>query len=349
MSKTKILVTGAGGFIGGAIIEKLILDWDQFEGYAGIRRWASAARIGRFPTNFVHCDIMDKSDIEKALDEVSVVIHCAVGPPDVTINGTKNLLEVCKEKGIDHFVYISSVDVYGESEGDLTEDVKIEKSGNTYGDSKVDAEEVCYSYMDEGVPVTIVRPAIVYGPFSKLWTVRFAERLKSGAWGFFEEADGYCNLIYIDDLVTSILSMINNEEAIGEIYNIVGDDVISWNEYFEALNNELGYPKLEKINSAKSKFRTKLFQPVRSVAKFALNTFPELVQTLYTKYDWSKNIMQKTKKDLNLVPTANELKLYSRKARYRNVKVKDTAGVKFTSMSDGVKTSVKWLKHHRII
>lgn len=50
MKKSNILVTGAGGFIGGAFIEKLIQSWDEFEGYAGIRRWASAARIGRFKT-----------------------------------------------------------------------------------------------------------------------------------------------------------------------------------------------------------------------------------------------------------------------------------------------------------
>lgn len=309
MSKTNILVTGAGGFIGGAFIEKLIQNWDQFEGYAGIRRWASAARIGRFKTNFVLCDIMDVDSIEKALDNISVVIHCAVGPPDVTIEGTRNLLEAAKKKNIDHFIYISSVDVFGENEGDLSEDFKLVKSGNAYGDSKVDAEAVCNSYIEQGLPVTIIRPAIVYGPFSKLWTVRFAERLESGAWGFFEQANGYCNLTYIDDLVESVLNLVNNNKAFGNAYNIVSDDSVTWNEYFDSLNNALGLPKLKKINSAKSSFKTKLFQPVRSVAKFALNKFPALVQTFYTKYDWSKRIMQKTKTDLNLVPTSNELKL----------------------------------------
>ncbi|MBO6536639.1 MAG: NAD(P)-dependent oxidoreductase [Balneolaceae bacterium] len=349
MKKSNILVTGAGGFIGGAFIEKLIQSWDEFEGYAGIRRWASAARIGRFKTNFVLCDIMDTDSIEKALDDMSVIIHCAVGPPDVTVEGTRNLLEAAKKKNIDHFIYISSVDVYGENEGELSEELKLTKSGNAYGDSKIDAEAVCNSYIEQGLAVTIVRPAIVYGPFSKLWTVRFAERLQSGAWGFFDQADGYCNLTYIDDLVESVLSLVNKKEAFGNAYNIISDDSITWNQYFDELNNALDLPKLQKINSVKSNFKTKLFQPVRSVAKFALNKFPDLVQTFYTKYEWSKKIMQKTKTDLNLVPTSNELKLYNRKAIYKNENIKKVTSINFTSMKEGVETSVKWLKHHRIV
>lgn len=173
--------------------------------------------------------------------------------------------------------------------------------------------------------------------------------MQSGAWGFFDQADGYCNLTYIDDLVESVLSLVNKKEAFGNAYNIISDDSITWNQYFDELNNALDLPKLQKINSVKSNFKTKLFQPVLSVAKFALNKFPDLVQTFYTKYEWSKKIMQKTKTDLNLVPTSNELKLYNRKAIYKNENIKKVTSINFTSMKEGVETSVKWLKHHRIV
>ena len=76
-------------------------------------------------------------------------------------------------------------------------------TGGEYGDSKIDAEKLCFEYLAKGVPITILRPSIIYGPFSNTWVVRTAQRLQSGNWGVFDKyGNGICNLIYVDDLVS---------------------------------------------------------------------------------------------------------------------------------------------------
>src|SRR6266566_699347 len=77
-SDRPILVTGAGGFIGGRVVEVL-------HGLAGVsvrasvRRWGSAVRIGRLPVDIVLCDITDTAQVRTAMEGIGAVIHCALG------------------------------------------------------------------------------------------------------------------------------------------------------------------------------------------------------------------------------------------------------------------------------
>jgi uncharacterized protein YbjT (DUF2867 family) len=86
-SRRTILVTGAGGFIGGRTVEILHRLGDT-EVRAGVRRWSGAARIGRFPVDIVHCDILQPDSIARAVEGVDAVVHCAVGDREVTVRGT---------------------------------------------------------------------------------------------------------------------------------------------------------------------------------------------------------------------------------------------------------------------
>ena len=97
-SERSVLVTGAGGFIGGRVVEALHLTGGT-RVRAGVRRWASAARIGRFPVELAHCDVMESDSLANALTGVSAVVHCAVGDREVTVEGTRNLLEAARRAG----------------------------------------------------------------------------------------------------------------------------------------------------------------------------------------------------------------------------------------------------------
>ena len=93
-----ILVTGASGFIGGSFIEKMYLGGRK-NIKAGIHSWGSAARIGRFPVEIVKMDLMDSKSLEKALEGVTEIVHCAKGTEEITVTGTRNLLQLALNKG----------------------------------------------------------------------------------------------------------------------------------------------------------------------------------------------------------------------------------------------------------
>ena len=180
-----ILVTGAGGFIGGWIVEMLHLS-QLAHVRAGIRSWSSAARLARFPIEIALCDVMDKKSIALAMSGASCVIHCVSGSSEAIIQGTGNMLEMAQAQKMGRFVHLSTTEVYGNVNGEIDETFPFKSMGNPYGDAKIEAEKLCWEHYQRGLPVTVVRPSIVYGPFSTDWTVVFTQRLLSKNWGIFK-------------------------------------------------------------------------------------------------------------------------------------------------------------------
>ena len=176
-----IFVTGAGGFIGGRVVEVLQgLEVGTVKG--GVRRWASCARIGRLPVDLVKCDIREADQVSAALEGVTHIVHCAVGDLSSTVEGTRTLLQGAADAGAKRIVHLSTVDVYGDQLGEIDESKPLMSKGQDYGDSKIAAEKVCQEFAEKGVPITILRPTLVHGPFSGSWTVEYARRLQRRPW-----------------------------------------------------------------------------------------------------------------------------------------------------------------------
>ena len=138
--REKFLVTGASGFIGGWLAELLYQDGSA-DVRAGIRSWSSAARLARFPMEIVLCDVMNTEQITQAMDGVNCIIHSAYGSMDVTIQGTKNMLDSALKLGIQRFIHLSTTEVYGNVTGKIDEMFPYQYTGNPYGDSKIEAEK----------------------------------------------------------------------------------------------------------------------------------------------------------------------------------------------------------------
>jgi nucleoside-diphosphate-sugar epimerase len=342
----RVLVTGAGGFIGGRVVEVLHLSGRPVR--AGIRRWASAARIGRFPVDITMCDVTDPKQVSAALDGVEAVVHCAGGSTQANVAGTECLLRTCAERGVKRFVHLSSVAVYGEASGDVDETWPLLAGGEDYGAVKAEGERLCRQYGATGLGVVILRPSIVYGPFSAAWTIEFAQRLTAGAWLLPDRfSRGTCNLLYIDDLVQAIILALDQESGVGEAFNISGTERVTWGEYFGALSRAMGLGVLEPKGAIVSRLASGAMMPVRRTGKWVLKHFQRPIMALYQRYGSVKTVLKGLEGMIRQTPTTAEFELYSRDSFFRIDKARRMLGYEpaFT-MERGVALSAAWLKHH---
>lgn len=346
----KYLVTGGGGFIGGWLVETLYLS-GLTNVRAGIHTWASAARLARFPVEIIPCDMMDREQIGRVLSGVTHVIHCAKGSRDVNVQGTRNLLEAGLKAGVRRFVYISTTEVYGNQTGTIDETRPCELTGHPYGDSKIEAEQICWEYSMKGLPVTVIRPPIVYGPFSKDWTARLAQKIQSGYWGIFKGyGDGKCNLIYVSDLVSGILRAARDDRGVGQVFNLSGPETVTWNQYFQRFNTVLGFPELRLIDPAAARMRTGVMEGIRSSAKFALAHFEIPLRNLSQRYGMARQLMRTTEKRIKSTPRPEDLGLFNRDAVYVAAKARELLGFRPTyDLNRGLDLSACWLEHLGLI
>jgi nucleoside-diphosphate-sugar epimerase len=346
IEKETILVTGAGGFIGGWIVETLHLDRTAVP-RAGVRAWSSAARLARFPVEIVLCDVMDKESIARAMSGASCVIHCVSGTVEAIVQGTANVLDVARARKVRRFVHLSTTEVYGDAEGRIDETFPFRSTGNLYGDAKIEAEKLCWGHREQGLPVTVIRPSIVYGPFSKDWTVGFAQRLQSGNWRtFLGYGEGICNLVYVSDLVSGILSAARHERAVGEAFNLVGPESMTWNQYFQKFNAALGLPELRVIDPANARLRSAVMDPIRRTGKLVLKRFKTPLRKLSQEHRLARGLLQHADRSMKTTPRLVELSLYNRHSEYPAAKARDLLGYEpGFGIDRGLALSVGWLEN----
>jgi len=347
---TRILVTGAGGFIGGRIVE-VLHELNLGSVRAGIKRWSSAARIGRLPVEIVRCDVNSAASVRSAMTGIGAVVHCAHGDAATNVEGTRIVLDEAQRAGVKRVVHLSTVAVFGRTEGNFTEASPPAPGADPYGRSKTETEEICAEYGRRGLAITILRPTIVYGPYSDLWTVEFAQRLSAGKWFLPDRyTQGICNLVYVDDMVKAVLLALENERAIGETFIVNGGERPTWNQYFHALNDALGLPPLHPASTVRSRLRAGLMLPVRKTAKMILKRFQPLVMRVYQRSKLAKKVMRHAENAIKNSPTGAEFELYSLRVSYDEQKARDMLGYRPSfSMRDGIELSVAWLRDHRYV
>jgi len=341
-----VLVTGAGGFVGGRVVERFHLD-GLAKVRAAVHRWSSAARIGRFPVDIVKLDIMDKDSLTRAMKDSDFVIHCAYGDKRVNEKGTENVLQAALEVGVRRLVHFSTVEVYGDVSGHVDESMPMVYSGNAYADSKINAEKLCAAYQEKGLSVVVLRPALIYGPFSKLWTIRIAECLLSGRWGKINHVDGFCNPVYVDDVVSAITLALDCEAADGQAFNITSLERLTWNQYFERFNDALGLPSLKQKTLIGFYTRASLMTPLRLTAKRAMTTHSDIIMKTCARWSPMKSAAKKAEALIRTSPSIQQLKLYNRKAVYSIERAREILGYSPAfDLGRGLRLTAAWLKHH---
>ena len=249
-SREKFLVTGATGFIGGRVCERLVQ-----AGASDVRALVHsphrAARIARLPIRLFPGSLLDPSSLKTAVEGTTCIVHCGLAHARGIYKGTENLLQAAKANGNKKFVHMSTAAVYGLTPppGSEVESAALKKTGDNYCDNKARAERIVLQYARKGVPAVILRPSIVYGPYSA-WNLRPIPELREGRAVLIDGGIGACNTTYVDNLVDAIFLALENDRANGQAFFITDGEKITWGDFLRAHARMMGLdPALPEISS----------------------------------------------------------------------------------------------------
>ncbi len=244
MDKKNVLITGATGFVGTRLAERLALG-SESNVLALVHRFTGPglARLARLPVTLVRADLLDLDSVEKTVKNCDTIIHLAYGTSGdeqtrrtVTVKGTEHILKSASRHNVRKVIHFSTAAVHGNSPRGpvVDESAPFENNGDLYRSSKAQAEEVVWRYRKESnLPVVVFRPPIIYGPYSGYWTGRIAQEILEGAI-LPNGGIGAANLIYIDNLIDAVFLAMENDAADGEAFIVVDDDNLTWKDVYEA-------------------------------------------------------------------------------------------------------------------
>ncbi|WLG43469.1 SDR family oxidoreductase [Pseudomonas sp. FP1740] len=251
MNAPKILVTGASGFVGEAVVFRLLLD-RKFIPIAAAR---GATRLNGLCA-VVPFELTDSKALPD-LSDVQIVIHAAARVHvmnetaidaltefrKVNVEGTLRLAQRAAESGVKRFIFISSVKVNGESTvlGKPFKANDFPTPADPYGVSKYEAEEALRQLgFDTGMEVVIIRPPLVYGPGVRANFLSMLDWLNKGVPLPLGAIGNRRSLVAIGNLVDLIVTCIDHPAAANQIFLVSDGDDLSTPQLLRCLARALG-------------------------------------------------------------------------------------------------------------
>jgi NAD dependent epimerase/dehydratase len=323
LKNKKVLVTGADGFIGSHLVERLLEEGCQvkaFVYYNSFNSWGwldslSKEQLGKI--EIFAGDIRDPNGVRTSMKDVDVVFHLAalIAIPfsyhspdsyiDTNVKGTLNIVQAAKDLGIERVLVTSTSEVYGTAQYVPIDEKHERQPQSPYSASKIGADCIADSfYRSFNTPITIVRPFNTYGPRQSARAVipTIITQLLNGATEIkLGDTSPTRDLLFVKDTVNGFVEIAKSENLIGHDCNIATQSEISVKDLANELINQIN-PNAKIISDVER------LRPEKSEV-FRLFGSNEKIKK-YTKWDMNYSMQQGLKETIEWFRDANNLKSY---------------------------------------
>jgi len=247
-----LLVTGATGLVGSHVVERAHQLGVRTRVLA--RSSSDTSLLEQWGAEITSGDMSDADSLRAAVKDVTAIVHCAAkvgdwGPVDdyraVNVEGLETLLSSALATGqLKRMIHISSLGVYEARDHHGTDETESPSSGGIdgYTRTKFEAEQLVLKHVRENrLPATVLRPGFIYGPRDRTILPRLLEKIKTKTFAFLGSGEQLMNNTYVGNLVDGIFLAIENDAAVGEVFNITDGQLVSKREFMTKVAELAGY------------------------------------------------------------------------------------------------------------
>jgi len=243
----KVVVTGATGFVGGALVRALVAEGAQVVVLS--RPQSHRQSLTDLPLTWRDGDVTDPASLHGAFAGADWLIHAAgmlgqAGVPEEAYHhlhaqGTENVLaEAAATPSLARILYISSPGVLGPIAGPPADETAPLAPSNAYERSKAAAEQIVHRLASNGLPVIIGRPEFIYGPGDE-HVLGLFRSIQKGLFFYVGRGRNTCHPTFIDDAVTGLLLCLKQGQP-GNIYHIAGPRPVTFQELGTTIAEAVG-------------------------------------------------------------------------------------------------------------
>jgi len=233
----KVLVTGAGGFTGSNLCNRLAEH--QADVTAFLRKGGSERKLHE-NVKIITGDLTNPEDCIRTMKDMDTVFNVAAifrnvkGSEqqlrDIHVHATENLIRAAKQEGARRFIHTSTMGVHGHvKNGPGNEETEF-SPGDAYQETKVEGELLAFKLSKEiNLDLTVIRPCGIYGPGDTRF-LKLVKPIKNRQFFMIGSGETHYHFVYIDDLVNGYMLAGEKPGAVGEAFLIGGSDAPTLNE-----------------------------------------------------------------------------------------------------------------------
>ena len=265
--------------------------------------------------------ITDPAVMISALDGVDTIVSCVESNPSLIGDSAAALFSAIRTRSDVRVVLLSSMAVYGSATGVVDEHAAVVED-NPYSNSRVKAEILAAAHAN----AICLRSGVEYGPGSERWTRMIGRLLLARRLGDLGAAgDGFCNLLFMHDLVTAIVNAVQLQGTHHRIFNLCSKERLTWNEYFVRYAQALHAVPVKRIGSRRLQIESKLAIPLK-LAELGLGS--SLANRLH----------------LPAPITASMMSVFNQRIALDVSNTERALGMQWTPITTGLQAAAEWVR-----